>query len=869
MSDLKNYQKITLGILEQYLDIARQSDVETAFHKFSDAQYKRIEGLENIPYVCLKLPTGAGKTFLAAHTINVVTNTYINKDYPTVLWLCPTNLIRKQTVESLKNPKHRNRQIIDSYFGGNVKVFDIKDFVEPKVDFSKIRPNDLKNNVCIIVATFQSFRIEETDGRRLYDHNENLETHFRNLENINKYNFERNENGEVKYSFANLMHLYRPIVIADEAHKNNSKLGYEMLNRLNPSCIVEYTATPTPKSNILYSVLAQAVKAEEMIKLPIILTEHQTWQESVTASIICRQKLAKLAENDEKYIRPIVLIQAEDKNKEITVEVIKNYLIKDENIDSDKIKIATGDQRELDDVDVMSKDCKVEYIITKEALKEGWDCPFAYILCSVTTTNSQTDVAQLLGRVMRMPYAKARSQEELNNAYAFVSTKSWTNAVSMLKDRLVEMGFNEDEAKQAIQAKLIDLETTKIESVPHYRYNAKTFNKDKLSEEIKDKVEIEETSIGVQITVKKENTTPEVMNEIFNNLDKSDREQAKETFEIFKFTTFLDRKSPASQGERIIVPQLSLYNGEEWEVADKREHFVIAPGKWLLEYPPHLTENDFAIKKTGEMWEINLVGNKITDKYIQETFALDTITDIKISQTVDTFAGWLVLNRPNKYLSRGIQLEFTRNIVIDLIENRKIPFEDLIKTKFILSEAIEKKIKEYEDKASETGMERTLFDVNSQVKTDFDFKITFGDKPYEPTRLYTDTIFEKHLYDKVHYMNSEEVPCALAIEMLKETKYWVRNIEKHQFSFSLPTSTDRFYPDFIVQLNDGRIFAIEYKGKPYITNDDSKEKIRIGELWERESNGKCLFKMVMVEQKDKNNAVQILKKVLEDKINNG
>jgi len=72
-------------------------------------------------------------------------------------------------------------------------------------------------------------------------------------------------------------------------------------------------------------------------------------------------------------------------------------------------------------------------------------------------------------------------------------------------------------------------------------------------------------------------------------------------------------------------------------------------------------------------------------------------------------------------------------------------------------------------------------------------------------------------------------------------KCWVRNLSRQDNSFKLPTSTDYFYPDFVALLNDGRALVVEYKGKHYKTNDDSKEKINIGELREKKSKGKCLF----------------------------
>ena len=116
-----------------------------------------------------------------------------------------------------------------------------------------------------------------------------------------------------------------------------------------------------------------------------------------------------------------------------------------------KIAVVTGDQKELDGINLFAPDCPIDFVITVEALKEGWDCSFAYVFCSVATVNSKKDVEQILGRVLRMPYAKRRAEAELNRAYAHVSRASWPNAVAQLHDRLVDMGFEDSEADAFIE----------------------------------------------------------------------------------------------------------------------------------------------------------------------------------------------------------------------------------------------------------------------------------------------------------------------------------------------------------------------------------------------------------------------------------
>jgi len=322
-----------------------------------------------------------------------------------------------------------------------------------------IRPADMRERVCVVVGTIQALRISDTNQRKVYAHNENLEAHFRRL-SVDELDLdlEKDADGGVKFSFANLLHIHRPVVIVDEAHNAVTSLTAELHRRLRPSCIIEFTATPRERNNVLVNVPATALRDEEMIKLPIELVEHATWQDAVNGAIATREKLADIAREEGERIRPVILYQAQKKNEAVTVEALKKYLTDDENIAPEAIAVATGEQRELDAVDLNDPSCPVAHVITVQALKEGWDCPFAYILCSVANVQSATSVEQLLGRVMRMPFARRRGREELNRAYAHVPEKRFSQAAHALRDKLVKsMGFDTDEAAQAVQQMPVDL----------------------------------------------------------------------------------------------------------------------------------------------------------------------------------------------------------------------------------------------------------------------------------------------------------------------------------------------------------------------------------------------------------------------------
>lgn len=836
MFQLKAYQSKTLSALERYLKQARIVGAKEAYFTVKGSNtipYHVIDDLEETPYVCLRLPTGGGKTFLSAYSIRIIAQTFVEKDFPMVIWFTPTTTIKEQTLKTLKNPKHPNREILDVAFNGNVAIFDID-------DFANIRPHDIKNKACIFVSTIQSFNVKNTEKRNIYAHNENLEPHFVNIPqhfipNLEKIEAGQENEGKVKNSFANLLNINNPIVIVDEAHKAVTELNRKIMRRINPSCILEFTATPNKKeSNVLYRVNAIELKLEDMIKLPIILTENQTWQQSLTASCLMRNKLAEIAKLEKEYIRPIVLIQSESKGQENTEDVVKQYLIDNENIPAENIAIVTGEQKELEGINVLDKNCPIEYIITKQALKEGWDCPFAYIFCSVAQVHSLTSVEQFLGRVLRMPYAKKREHEELNKAYTFVSSSCWTNSVAKLKDSLVSMGFNEQETTNILQPTPVEIPFsftfTVTEDIPNNYFTDEEKEEMGMTKEQK----IENGQITIQI---KRNMS----NELKNKLSKIITSKDLPLFETTCNVVSTKKESFSQMGEKFEVPQLCLFEDDIWNVIDDREVYL-QDGFKLLDYTAVLTEADFSIKQEGKVFSIDIDGKRITERFLNVNL-MDEVDNAQSNWTNSTLSQWLDRKTPQQDVSQPVLLEFIRRIIDNLTTARQIPLNSLVRTKFLLSKAIDTKISKYREEAYKKGFQALLF-KNENVETKLDFSFQFI-KDYFISNLYSsDKIFNKHYYSSIGAMNKEEAECAQVIDGLPEVKYWVRNVERHLNSFSLPTSTDKFYPDFICLLNDGRLLAVEYKGEHLISADDAKEKENIGSLWAKKSNGKCLFLMV-------------------------
>lgn len=874
---LKEYQKQTLETLQKYLKACRLIGPAEAYKVITHDQeqkarlgrylqdYKPVEFSSDIPYICLRLPTGGGKTILAARSIKIARDSWVEKEYPTVLWLVPTNTIRQQTVEALKNPRHPYRQQMDKAFEGRVRVFDIG-------DFENIRPTDLRDHLTVIVGTIQTLRVDQTEGRKVYAHNENLEPHFsslpKNIEGLEK----KEDTNNIKFSLANLLHIAHPIMIVDEAHNAVTGLSRVMQERIAPSCIIEFTATPRLNSNILHSVTAQELKDEDMIKLPIVLAEHPNWQSAVDGAIQRRQELENVAEKDKSYIRPIVLFQAQKKNEEVTVDALKDYLIETSGIDKNKVAIATGDQRDLDGIDLFDPKCRIEYVITVEALKEGWDCSFAYIFCSVSRIKSASAVEQLLGRVLRMPYAESRSQPELNRAYAHVSEPSFSEAATALKDKLVAMGFDENEAALNIERERIEeglpLEGGLFGSSPSHEpklTDTVDYAPDihGLSDQDQKAITIEEKEDGkFEVTV-----TGHISDEALDLISKAMPETKKKTFEekAKEHKKKVEQElSPAARGVSFKIPKLMAEIQGELEFADN-EIFDEFSDWSLLDYPAKLDEKAFNIHEESHTFEIDLDGQKLAISYAspEETLSLDIEieewTDNNLALALDKLIGDIRFNQSEK-------LKWCLDHISYLHNERKIPLSSLWRAKFALARKLQERIRDIKAKEAEKAYQRYLFSPEAKPLISFDNTFIFFEGMYDGQKPYRGQFtFKKHYLEMVPFIDGgdqgEECRCAMAIDSLPEIKHWLRNVSKHPASFKLPRAQGWTYPDFVAELNDGRFLVVEYKGADRYTADAAREARLIGELWEKSMNGSGLYLMAVKESEGKSVREQIQRKI--------
>lgn len=426
-------------------EMAAKSDVAKPSHKDRFDRAGRP-----IPHACIKIPTGGGKTLVAAAALE-----RLGMRTGLVLWVVPNKQILGQTLAALRNRDHPIRRRLDRGSGGRTKILQKSD---------PFNAYDTEQHLCVMVFTLATAnRRREDDYLRMNRNSGTYLSFFPDSDDasgndrLKKHPGLEVEDGMVKHSLANVMRMKRPVVILDEAHKayrSSGRAYSDTINKLNPRMVVEMSATPNPDiSNLLVDVSGTDLWSEEMIKMPIDLnvqTDYD-WKHMLDVVNDRRNRLEDDAEslrhNTPRYIRPIVVVRAERTGKtqrdgiRIHADDVKAYLTDKLGIPADHIAIHSSERKDLDGVKLMSESTPIRWIITKEALKEGWDCPFAYVLAILDNIATHTSVTQLLGRVLRQPDTSRTGVDSLDRCYVYCHRPNTGDAANHVRKGLGEIGM--------------------------------------------------------------------------------------------------------------------------------------------------------------------------------------------------------------------------------------------------------------------------------------------------------------------------------------------------------------------------------------------------------------------------------------------
>ncbi len=738
---------------------------------------------KQIPHVCMKIPTGGGKTLLGVEALR-----HMKIRTGLVLWIVPTTAIYRQIWDAFRDKDHPYRQVLTHASGGHIKLLQRQD---------NFTLQDVQQNLCVMVFSLHAAnrRKEKDEFLKIFRNNsgnasffpveDDIKAHqdllkeFPDLDTFKVDQLEQSneaigtEKVQVTRSLSNVIKMLCPIVILDEAHKaygsKNAATEHqqcaETVNRFNPSFVLELTATPKINiSNILVNTSGVALKSEEMIKLPIQLRNfpdtNDGWKYTLAKTKEQRDKLEKMAEQyrkeDKRYIRPIALIRVERTGKDqqdgikVHAEDVRTELINVLKVPEEEVKVKSSNQDELAGINLMSDECPVRYVITKDALKEGWDCPFAYILALLDNTTAQTAMTQMVGRVMRQPYAHATNYPELNNCYIYCYNQDVKASVEKVKQGLEAVGLAG------------------------------------LDEFVKD-VSTDETS--EPITIKR-------------------RKQYR------KISVFL--------------PKVLHKRGKGWDALDY-DRDILGTIDWheleAVEPVNWDTEEQYQSDVTIDLKE----GDTITNQYHQVSLSNNLDVEYFIRRLSDIIpnpwhAARIVQATLETYKERGIDDKALSTRLVDVSEDMK------------------NKLRAQIDKLAESVFQQKLkndlirFRLHSDLTLNYQIGSTIEvNIPSDPAPL-TDKLgdlMDHNLFEKVFRgeFNNLEEDFAIYLDKKKAFQWWHR-VAARQDYFLQGWRRDRVYPDFIACLKrDGteqkRLIVFETKGLHLAGNTDTcyKEKL--------------------------------------------
>ena len=862
---LKDYQNNTLKVLGEYFDLLHYMSPADAYQKITSSAdmierlgnqrgYDVLGSLTDTPVVSIKVPTGGGKTILAAHAVKLVAESQ-GREFPLVLWFAPSDTIRRQTAEALKKPFHPYRQALDEAFHGRVRVFDLDEKFN-------ITPSDISGNACVVVATEQAFVKKNTEKYKVYVDHEDLDPHFAALPVEDGMDVRDDDPTKPKSSFANLLMYHHAIVIVDEAHKMVSELSQETLIRLKPGAILGLTATPEKGNNTVYSVWAKELFDEEMVKLPIELKEFsEDWTQAVLEAIAKREELQKLTDAEPKgegYLRPLVLFQATKVNGDVPVEKLKAFLVDEAKRKPEEIAVVTGEQKELDDVDVTDPQCPIKYVITVQALKEGWDCPSAYILCSVANVESNTDTVQLLGRVMRQPQARRRKTNQLNRAYAYVMSKSFGASASELVNGLRKKGFEQGEAYQAIEVQT-EFSGFTDEDTLFSQSGGLAVDKevmDAVSKVLPESVKVEHLADGSAVL----NVTSMVASDdaakvVEKLVSKGFHKVAAEFSQKVKWQKKLAEEHVPAKEKSFCLPKIAATVQDELVLTSEKAYDLVGANVETA-LPPVLGEDEFKLVPVGNGFQLFLDGNEMKTKATAEDdtpYLQGYSGAIGIGEVVNALDSLT----PAKCMSAKVKRGWIAKIVNHLVSIRKFTPEQLYGFRYLLKRRIDWHVEAAYLKVRESAYQQVFGFEEHQYPLELDLENGF----VLDENLYKDDLPFIKFYDgnyqfSKHFLGPHRVPkfdgekphgegeefeCAKLIDAHPNVDCWLRVLANHNQSFRLPLAHTWFYPDFVGLLKDGRFFVIEYKGEHLRHADDTVAKDAIGRLWAKQDTKKCLY----------------------------
>jgi type III restriction enzyme len=715
------------------------------------------------------------------------------------------------------------------------------------LDAQSFNATTVKENISIMVMSYASLRVTNKEERKSYQDNSNYASFF-NADTDKTLLLDKP--GVDEMSLINVIRLLNPVCIIDESHNAESGLSVEMLKDINPSFILDLTATPKDNSNIISVADSMALKKENMVKLPVVVYNHNRTEDVIDSAITLQRNLEKIAIQSEanggNYIRPIVLFQAQSKGNEdnITYQKLKEKLVKVYGLNEKHIAIKTATINEIKQENLLSKGCEIRYIITVNALKEGWDCPFAYILATIANRSTPVEVEQILGRILRLPNATVQADKMLNMSYVFTSNSDFQKTLDTIVAALNKQGFNKHNSRDAAEdANVVSMEFEKTkwlnsaeEPQPEFPFGEEVETEKPLEDLISNTfVAGTDSSISVIAALqKKAGESYDKLKKIVEEIDEDNLSTTPITPEMMQPITIRDKYQQLVK--EISLPQFMRIN-EQKSMLQNEEHIMV-DREWLL--------NNFKLSQEGtkinfdtisvNIREVDLVaeGNK---EYLPQAVKINAKTRDAIVRHINSLSSDLQLANLASFvieamgkmppISQPELKKYTQRVIEDL-EPEKLA--ELKQSPELYAEKLKKKVQEFMNKHAEEEFEKRLTMGKIILKPSYQF-------PESITLIRSMPSGNFGLYQKEEAVNSLENKLKGALEIMDNIEFWHRNLSRKGFEIN---GNINHYPDFIVYTQSKKFILIETKGDHL----NEEKKIKLGNFYTKYSGQQIHYFMV-------------------------
>jgi type III restriction enzyme len=843
--ELKKYQHEVINDLETFLAfLDGEQKTSEAFKRYWAEKQIAVadQGRALKPYrntipgaasVCLKVPTAGGKTLIGIHAVESFFRHYAFRNNKLVVWLVPSTTILDQTIKNFRDTDHPYYQQWQTLFQNRFQILT----KEEALSGGSFNPEAVRSMLNILILSFDSFRTARKIDRKVYRDNGSLQNF------LPQYPLQKEIQDADPSSLAQVLSNIRPFVVIDESHNADTPLSDEMLKDLNPAFILELTATPKDRSNIISYVSPLSLKTDNMVKLPVIVYNNHTAADVIRNAITIRGRLESAAQEEESstgnYIRPIVLFQAEPQSgkEPVTFSKIKEKLIQF-GIPPEQIAIKTSKINEIKDRALSARDCPIRYILTVNALKEGWDCPFAYVLAALSNRSTLISVEQILGRILRQPYVKEHTQAVLNMSYCLTSQARFLDALTNITKGLKIAGFTENDYRVSKEQETEGEGKTPPEKLPHEA------DFDALLETIQPPL----VTSGVSGDVDKIDKIFELARQTNETFAQTMKEQAQGRT-VADAITFSGIPEEVKNMHKIktqyrhIIDKLSLprfyekadagiFNDEE-EGMEK----LLTKDSLLQGFRLSVQRADFSLEgATPDIYKIDFyaaendpVYSYLDDRELQ--IFLKYINSLSPDDQKRELLARLIENITRLDYLESDDLREYLNRILD-----NITPAELEKVKQNPPETAHKIRSKIEEFAGQYAHRR----FNDRIQSNSIFtRNLWRFKPSIPI-LNTFTGLPKSLYEEEERPNQFEHSVINQVAQCSNVTFWHRNIERKEFCLN---GWINHYPDFIIYTEKQNLILLETKGDDR-DNTDSKNKIELGKHWQNLSGSSFKYFMV-------------------------